>query len=164
MYEFITNDDGEFLYGKPVYQFVVPTTEGPDGKNRTADTEPALIMPHTYNYGYNGELMDLPNIEDSSNIMYEEGFSGTKLLDSGLGTGEEIVYNPFGFEGDFKVPLRPHLGIMGVQPGNIAQYNDEDATDGGNSIPPSRFGGNMYAYAFLVLFSARPRCSNMLTY
>lgn len=144
VYEFITNDNGEFMYGKPVYQFMVPTTEGPDGKKRTIDSEPALVMPHKVNYGYDDELMDLPNIDDASNITYEEGFDGTALLDSGNGSSS-IVYNPFGYDGDWKVPLRPHLGIMGLTPANIINYDNEadDVTSAGNSIPPARFGGNI---------------------
>lgn len=44
---------------------------------------------------------------------------------------------------DWKVPLRPHLGVLAVMPNNTANYIDEAATGGASTIPPSRFGGNI---------------------
>ena len=44
---------------------------------------------------------------------------------------------------NWKVPLRPHLGTLAVMPNNTANYIDEDAPGGANTIPPSRFGGNV---------------------
>lgn len=43
----------------------------------------------------------------------------------------------------WKVPLRPHIGTLGVMPNNTGNYIDEDAPGGANTIPPSRFGGNV---------------------
>jgi acetamidase/formamidase len=44
---------------------------------------------------------------------------------------------------NWKVPLRPHIGTLGVMPSNTDKYIDESAAGGANSIPPSRFGGNV---------------------
>jgi acetamidase/formamidase len=44
---------------------------------------------------------------------------------------------------NWKVPLRPHLGTLGVMPDNTANYIDDNAAGGANSIPPSKFGGNV---------------------
>lgn len=44
---------------------------------------------------------------------------------------------------NWKVPLRPHLGVLAVMPNNTVKYIDEDAPGGANTIPPSRFGGNI---------------------
>jgi acetamidase/formamidase len=44
---------------------------------------------------------------------------------------------------NWKVPLRPHLGTLGVMPNNTANYIDADAQGGASTIPPSRFGGNV---------------------
>jgi acetamidase/formamidase len=44
---------------------------------------------------------------------------------------------------NWKVPLRPHIGTLGVMPSNTDNYIDESAQGGANSIPPSRFGGNV---------------------
>ena len=44
---------------------------------------------------------------------------------------------------DWKVPLRPHIGTLGVMPSNTANYIDANAAGGANSIPPSKFGGNV---------------------
>jgi acetamidase/formamidase len=44
---------------------------------------------------------------------------------------------------NWKVPLRPHIGTLGVMPSNTENYIDESAQGGANSIPPSRFGGNV---------------------
>jgi acetamidase/formamidase len=44
---------------------------------------------------------------------------------------------------NWKVPLRPHIGTLGVMPSNTENYIDDQAEGGANSIPPSRFGGNV---------------------
>jgi acetamidase/formamidase len=44
---------------------------------------------------------------------------------------------------NWKVPLRPHLGTLAVMPNNTANYIDEEAAGGANTIPPARFGGNV---------------------
>jgi acetamidase/formamidase len=44
---------------------------------------------------------------------------------------------------NWKVPLRPHLGTLAVMPNNTDKYLDDSAQGGANSIPPSRFGGNI---------------------
>lgn len=51
--------------------------------------------------------------------------------------------NPDPAELAWKIPLRPHLGVLAVMPNNTANYIDDAATGGASTIPPSRFGGNI---------------------
>lgn len=83
--------------------------------------------------GYNGELLE------SDHIDYPPGFDDTFVIDEG-----GIVYlSPEQAALNWKVPLRPHLGTLAVMPNNTANYIDEDAPGGANTIPPARFGGNI---------------------
>lgn len=90
-------------------------------------------MPHEFNVGYNGELLD------SDPIVYPPGFDDTIVTDDG---GIEYL-SPELAQLDWKVPLRPHLGTLAVMPNNTANYIDDAATGGASTIPPARFGGNI---------------------
>jgi acetamidase/formamidase len=57
--------------------------------------------------------------------------------------GGMIYLSPDEAKLNWKVPLRPHLGTLGVMPSNTDNYIDASAAGGANSIPPSRFGGNV---------------------
>lgn len=82
----------------------------PDGTTVTYDTLPA-IYPHMYNYGYNLSMLE----EDP--VVYPPGFDGF-VLDQ-----DEIEYlSPDPAELDWKVPLRPHLGVLAVQPNNTENW------------------------------------------
>eukprot|EP00980_Cylindrotheca_fusiformis_P022003 scaffold8882_cov86-Cylindrotheca_fusiformis.AAC.1 len=133
IFEFIEDDDGNMLYGKPVYMYRYPNMTAPDGSNRTYDNNPAVVIPHEFDHGYNGELID-PNP-----IQYPEGFNATVVTDEG---GIQYL-SPDLAKLNFKVPLRPHLGTLAVLPNNTANYIDDAAEGGANTIPPGRFGGNV---------------------
>lgn len=75
----------------------------PDGTNPYRD--PGSVVPHVYNYGYN-----LTKIEEDP-IFYPPGFDGFKLDQPEI---EYISPDPAGL--DWKVPLRPHMGILAVTP------------------------------------------------
>eukprot|EP00980_Cylindrotheca_fusiformis_P016074 scaffold4752_cov113-Cylindrotheca_fusiformis.AAC.2 len=143
VFEFIEDDDGNMLYGKPVYMYRYPNMTAPDGSNRTYDNNPAVVVPHEFDHGYNGDLID-PNP-----IQYPEGFNATVVsqrMQTGLIVTDEggIKYlSPDLAKLDFKVPLRPHLGTLAVLPNNTAKYIDDAAEGGANTIPPGRFGGNV---------------------
>ncbi|CAB9499424.1 Acetamidase formamidase [Seminavis robusta] len=133
VFEFLEDEDGTMLYGKPVYMYRFPNMTAPDGSERTFDNNPAVMVPHEYDQGYDGDLLSEDPIE------YPPGFDDTVVTDEG-----GILYlspDPAGL--NWKVPLRPHLGVLGVMPNNTINYIDEDAPGGANSIPPSRFGGNV---------------------
>ena len=51
------------LYGKPVYMYRFPNMTAPDGSIRTFDNNPAVMVPHEFNMGYNGMLLDEEPIE-----------------------------------------------------------------------------------------------------
>ena len=133
VFEFVEDDAGNMLYGVPVHMYRFPNMTAPDGSERTFDNNPAVMVPHEFNIGYNGELLE------EGPIAYPEGFDDTIVTDEG-----GIVYmspDPAGL--DWKVPLRPHLGTLAVMPNNTANYIDEEAPGGANTIPPARFGGNV---------------------
>lgn len=133
VFEFLEDESGNMLYGKPVYMYRFPNMTAPDGSLRTFDNNPAVMVPHEFNYGYNGELLEPDPIE------YPPGFDDTVVIDEG-----GIVYlSPDQAQLDWKVPLRPHLGTLAVMPNNMANYIDEDAPGGASTIPPARFGGNI---------------------
>ena len=105
----------------------------PDGNNRTIDNNPSVTVPHEFNHGYNGTLL-----EDDP-IVYPVGYDATFVTDKG-----GILYlSPEQAALAWKVPLRPHIGTLAVMPNNTGNYLDEEAQGGANSIPPSRFGGNI---------------------
>lgn len=131
--EFIEDEEGAMLWGKPVYMYRFPNMTLPDGSKHTIDNNPSVTIPHEYDHGYDGELIS------PDPIVYPEGYDGFVVTDEG-----GIVYLSPGLAGlDWKVPLRPHLGTLAVMPNNTANYIDEAATGGASTIPPSRFGGNV---------------------
>ena len=71
VFEFLEDDDGNMLYGAPVYMYRFPNMTAPDGSTRTFDNNPAVMIPHEFDVGYNGELME------ESPIEYPVGFDGT---------------------------------------------------------------------------------------
>ena len=75
-----------------------------DGSTVTFDGNPAVVVPHEFNMGYNGMKME------EQPIVYPPGYDDISVTDE---TG--IVYmNPDPAELDWKVPLRPHIGTLGV--------------------------------------------------
>jgi acetamidase/formamidase len=133
VFEFVEDDNGRMLYGLPVYMYRFPNMTAPDGSTRNFDNEPSVTIPHEFNYGYNGDLLE------TGRVSYPEGFNGTTVTDEG-----GIKYlSPEEAELNWKVPLRPHLGTLAVMPNNTNNYLDDSAQGGANSIPPSRFGGNI---------------------
>jgi acetamidase/formamidase len=133
VFEFVETSEGKMAYGKPVYMYRFPNMTAPDGSNRTFDNNPAVMIPHEFNYGYNGELLELDP------ILYPEGFDGTTVTDAG---GIQYL-SPEEAGLAWKVPLRPHIGTLAVMPNNTENYIDEEAEGGANTIPPARFGGNI---------------------
>ncbi len=73
VFEFIENDKGEMIWGKPVYMFRYPNMTAPDGSTRTFDNNPAVVIPHEFNIGYNGTLFE------PDPILYPPGFDGFKV-------------------------------------------------------------------------------------
>jgi hypothetical protein len=69
--EFLEDDAGNMLYGKPVYMYRFPNMTAPDGSERTFDNNPAVTVPHEFNVGYDGELLE------SDPIDYPPGFDDT---------------------------------------------------------------------------------------
>lgn len=77
-------------------------------------------------------------------MFYPPGFDGVTILSDGLGNNGTIHY--LDAELNWKVPLRPHLGLLAVMPANTDNYannRDDENIEGANSIPPSQFGGNV---------------------
>ncbi|GAX10374.1 hypothetical protein FisN_3Lh589 [Fistulifera solaris] len=133
VFEFIEDDASNMLYGAPVYMYRFPNMTDPDGNNRTIDNNPSVTVPHEFNHGYNGTLLE----EDP--IVYPPGYDATFVTDEG-----GILYlSPEQAQLDWKVPLRPHIGTLAVMPNNTGNYLDEEAQGGASTIPPSRFGGNI---------------------
>eukprot|EP01024_Parvocaulis_polyphysoides_P057780 TRINITY_DN6168_c0_g1_i1.p1 TRINITY_DN6168_c0_g1~~TRINITY_DN6168_c0_g1_i1.p1 ORF type:complete len:588 (-),score=79.18 TRINITY_DN6168_c0_g1_i1:248-2011(-) len=132
VYEFVQTPSGKMAWGKPVYQYMFPTIVDAAGEIRTYDGMPCVVIPHEVDYGYNLTELDA--------VDYPEGFNGTIVLDAGDDSGPEILYNPYDPSLDWKVPLRPHLGIMGVMPKDSLLYGNGV---GANTIPPAKFGGNI---------------------
>lgn len=71
VFEFVEDEDGNMLYGLPVYMYRFPNMTAPDGSLRTFDNNPAVMVPHVYNIGYDGELFE------PDPIMYPPGFDDT---------------------------------------------------------------------------------------
>lgn len=59
--------------GQPMYMFRFPNMTAPDGSTRTFDNNPSVMIPHEFNFGYNGELLE-PDA-----LVYPEGFDGTTV-------------------------------------------------------------------------------------
>lgn len=78
VFEFIENEDGDMLYGQPVYMYRFPNMTAPDGSRRTYDNNPAVMVPHEFDHGYDGMLMS----EDP--IVYPKGYDDTivRIADS----------------------------------------------------------------------------------
>lgn len=116
-----------------LYRYRFPNMTDPDGNNRTIDNNPSVTVPHEFNHGYNGTLLE------EEPIVYPPGYDSTFVTDEG-----GILYlSPEQAKLAWKVPLRPHIGTLAVMPNNTGNYLDEEAQGGANSIPPSRFGGNI---------------------
>jgi Acetamidase/Formamidase family len=75
VFEFIEDETSKMLYGKPVYMYRYPNMTAPDGSKRTFDNNPAVMIPHEFNMGYNGELLE------TEPIFYPEGFDGFTVSD-----------------------------------------------------------------------------------
>jgi hypothetical protein len=69
--EFLEDDAGNMLYAKPVYMYRFPNMTAPDGTVRTFDNDPAVTVPHEFNVGYDGELLE------AEAIAYPPGFDDT---------------------------------------------------------------------------------------
>ncbi len=96
---------------------------------------PGVVIPHVYNYGYGMSPI-------GGEVEYPAGFDGTEIVSDGSGNPGVINYLDVAL--DWKVPLRPHLGIMAVMPANTDNYeNGKPGVGGANTIPPSQFGGNI---------------------
>eukprot|EP00850_Spirogloea_muscicola_P009457 SM000053S17414 [mRNA] locus=s53:280840:285052:+ [translate_table: standard] len=115
-------------YAQPVYQFKVPSLVDPSGVvNPINDYPIGVIVPHKYDLGLTNKL-----------VTYAPGFQGK--LAKGF---TEIVYTNATL--DYRIPLRPHLGVMGVMPANGQNFlkGAVNGTKGANTVPPSKFGGNI---------------------
>jgi hypothetical protein len=66
--EFLETADGDMIYADPVYMFRFPNMTAPDGSIRTFDNNPAVVIPHEFDHGYDGELIS-PDA-----IVYPAGF------------------------------------------------------------------------------------------
>jgi hypothetical protein len=77
VFEFIETDTSKMLYGKPVYMYRYPNMTAPDGSKRTFDNNPAVTIPHEFNMGYNGELLE------TEPIFYPKGYDGFTVSDLG---------------------------------------------------------------------------------
>jgi len=133
VFEFVKAGD-KMAWGKPVYMYAFPTLEDAGGTVRTYDGMPGVVIPHTCNYGYDMECLE--------KLTYPPGFDGTTILSDG--SGNPGVINYLNVSLDWKIPLRPHLGIVAVMPANSDNYeNGKPGVGGANTIPPSKFGGNI---------------------
>ena len=131
--EFLEDDESNMLYGKPVYMYRFPNMTNAVGDPVVIDNNPAVVVPHEFNMGYDGAKLE----EDP--VFYPEGFNDIMVTDEG---GIKYLSPEFA-KLDWKVPLRPHLGTLAVMPNNTANYIDAAAPGGASTIPPSRFGGNV---------------------
>ncbi|GAQ79982.1 acetamidase/formamidase [Klebsormidium nitens] len=125
------SEDKDGMWALPVYQFEVPKMLDPNGGGNLAlqNINNGVVVPHPVNYGINNnEALTLP---------YPAGFQTT------LNQSTPINYltDPL----NYRIPLRPHLGIMGVMPANGQNYltGAPNGTRGASAVPPSRFGGNI---------------------
>ena len=101
--------------------FRFPNMTIPDGTfhNSILDPTGPYTIPHVYNYGYDLELLE------EEPIVYPPEFEGFVLAQ------DEIEYmspDPAGL--DWKVPLRPHMGILAVTPSNALNWVSTDRSLG----------------------------------
>ncbi|GAQ82864.1 acetamidase/formamidase [Klebsormidium nitens] len=124
------NEDKEGWWATPQYQFTVPKTIDPAGRGNLPmqNVDGGVIVPHAVDYGVNS----------NAKITYPVGFQTI------LNQSDPIAYTAAA-DLDFRIPLRPHTGVMGVMPANGQNYlkGAPNGTMGANTIPPSRFGGNV---------------------
>jgi predicted RNA-binding protein with TRAM domain len=73
VFEFLEEEGSKMKWAKPVYMYRFPNMTAPDGSIRTFDNNPAVTIPHEFNHGYNGELLE-PDA-----IVYPPGFDGTAV-------------------------------------------------------------------------------------
>lgn len=133
VFEFIKAGN-HMAWGKPVYMYQFPTVEDAGGELRNYDGMPGVVIPHEFDHGYNGAV--------GEPVSYPAGFDGTKIIDDGNGNAGVINY--LDVDLNWKIPLRPHLGIIAVMPATSSNYeNGKPGVGGANTIPPSKFGGNI---------------------
>ncbi|GAQ87319.1 hypothetical protein KFL_003450055 [Klebsormidium nitens] len=116
-------------WGYPVYGFFSAPIIPPDNGTNTA----GAITPHKVNYG-------IKTSADSTGfdpVTYPPGFQST------LNSSTDLQYMNASFQ--YRIPLRPFLGTIGVTPSNAANYINgaPNGTLGAATTAPSRFGGNM---------------------
>ena len=73
VFEFLEDDDGNMLYGKPVYMYRFPNITNAVGAVGNIDNNPAVVIPHEVNMGYDGMLME------EGTIVYPDGFNDVKV-------------------------------------------------------------------------------------
>jgi acetamidase/formamidase len=132
VFEFVETPGGKMAWAKPISMYMFPTIMDPGGTTRTFDGMPGIIIPHATDVGGTGFPISYP----------EDLGAGTTLISDGRGNPGVIYYPDVDL--DWKVPLRPHLGTLAVMPANTKNYeNGKPGVKGANSIPPSKFGGNV---------------------
>jgi len=89
VFEFIEDDSGAMLYGKPVYMYRFPNMTAPDGSARTFDNNPAVMVPHEFNIGYDGKRID------PDPIAYPPGFDDTVVSNRRKNTGSSAATIPY---------------------------------------------------------------------
>ncbi|GAQ80050.1 hypothetical protein KFL_000450065 [Klebsormidium nitens] len=120
VYEVTKDEFG--AWATPVYQFLSPNTTGPDGRPNGA----GAMIPHATNIGISSEP-----------VTYPDGFQ------SQLSGANGITYTNASLA--FRVPLRPHLGTIGVTPANASKFINgaPNGTIGASSQAPTKSGGNV---------------------
>eukprot|EP00897_Mesotaenium_endlicherianum_P005486 jgi/Mesen1/4966/ME000248S04250 len=127
VYEIKYDRPGRYYYGDPIYQFLMPALTDPGGTTAVITTQPiGYTVPHAIDVGGTG----LP-------VTYPEGFKFVVANDS------SIKYTSASL--DYRIPLRPHIGIMAVMPANGQLYLNGaiNGTKGASTVSPSNFGGNI---------------------
>ena len=71
VFEFLEDETRTMMYAKPVYMYHFPNITAPDGSTRSFDNNPAVMVPHEFNDGCDGELLE------PDPIMYPIGFDDT---------------------------------------------------------------------------------------
>ena len=71
--EFVEDSSGNMLYGAPVYMYRFPNMTTAVGDVVTFDGNPAVVVPHEFNVGYGGDLL-----EDEP-IVYPDGFNDIEV-------------------------------------------------------------------------------------
>lgn len=129
IYEIIEGKGGRGLYyADPVYQFLVPAITDPSNVTATNTTLPnSYIVPHKKDVGGTNKAVSYPR-----GFRFALGPNVTGITY----TSAALAY---------RIPLRPHIGIMAVMPANGNKYltGAPNGTEGASTVPPSRFGGNI---------------------